>query len=113
MASTSSGNGSNGSKIWPYIAGGIAAWSFLIEPYVDRTQDLKDSIVMAATINKEHVEMRYADNRRDIDKLDARLSQMVIDEQKRNNEIGEKLAAVIKVNQLFEADKLRMNGGGH
>jgi hypothetical protein len=73
----------NGSRLWIWLAGGIAAWSFLIEPYTDRTQDLK-----------ERVEVRHLENRREIDRLDARLSSQIQSEIKRNNEIEGRLSAV-------------------
>lgn len=62
---------------------------------------------------KDRIESRYQDNRRDIDKLDDRLTDQIKSEQSRNNSIESRLAAEEKVTELFEGGKLLLNGASH
>lgn len=90
---------------WGMIGVFVTAVAFLcgamvFGPLANLSKAIEDS--------RSHTETRYADNRRDIDKMDERLSRWIEGEQQRNNAIEAKLAAASAVDQLFMAGRLKL-----
>lgn len=86
------------------VAGGLIAF-FFFGPVRNLERSIESAVAAA--------EQRSVDNRRDIEStkhdikaLDDRLTQQIIDEQKRNNEITKELAAETAISALYKAGML-------
>lgn len=96
------GNG-NGSKVWMLVSAGMAAWSFLIGPYLDRSKLEAEHQKEVAGLTSRYLE-------REVSTLETTMLRRTGDSDKRLDAMETRITGVItRIDAGVEAEKARNN----